>query len=310
MAVKNGDNEDVLGKLLYFSLSNVLVYKDELQEICNAIGIPYTGKTQVSNINAFRSATGDIHDRIVDGTNIYKVYFRDNVKDGNMVSRELIKEELHSNSNSYTKLANISYDRTTEDVWYDNIYHDPNVDPYTYCQQAISLFEKYKVCAGSRHIETIADNYLLQMQAISVQIYGRIYIVPRNNMDKVTLFEDFIQALNEHNQNPKPLDVNSMFIIDDEKQRAKMANEFYHSVHKEIETYQERAQYLINTNSQSAAVMNRWITKIDALDVKKQQYEDILQRDFYELNDELSTLRMFSQELQVRSRNIQKSKVA
>lgn len=38
-----------------------------------------------------------------------------------------------------------------------------------------------------------------------------------------------------------PLMVNSFYIIDDEKQRAKMTEEFYAAVKKEIAAYQERA---------------------------------------------------------------------
>lgn len=310
MAVKGDDNADVLGKLLYFSLSNVLIERTDLQDICNAIGIDYSGGTRLSDINAFRSATGDIYERIVDGTNIYKVYCRDNDKGSDIVRRELIKETLDSSTNHYTKLANIWFDKTTGDMGYDNVDYDLNVNPYTYCEQAVSLFEKYKRCAGRKHIETIANNFLEKMQAVKCNVHGRIFVVLRTHMQYVDLFEDFIEALNVHNQNTTPLDVNSMFIIDDEKQRRKMAAEFYNSVRKEIELYEERARHLITTDSQSPAVMSRWILKIDALDVKKRQYEDILQQELSELNDEFSTLRMFSQELQVRSRKIEMAKAA
>ncbi len=310
MAVKNGDDEAVLGKLLYFSLSNVLIEREKLQEICDSIGILYSGGVRLSDVNAFRSATGDIYDRIVEGTNIYKVYFRDNEKNGDIISRELVKESLDTTTNHYTKLANIWYDKTTEQMGFDNVDYDINVNPYTYCDQAMKLFEKYKLCAGSKHIETIVNNFLEKMQALKVNVKGRIFLIPRTHMQYVDLFEDFIEALNEHNQNSNPLDVSSMLIVDDEKQRAKMAVEFYTSVRKEIETYEERAKYLINTGSQSPAVMNRWVLKIDALDAKKRQYEDILQRELSELNDEFATLRMFSQELQVRSRKLEMAKCA
>lgn len=310
MAVKNGDDEAVLGKLLYFSLSNVLIERDKLQEICDSLDIPYSGGIRLSDVNAFRSATGDIYARVVEGTNIFKIYCRDNEKNGDIISRELVKESLDTSTNQYTKLANIWYDKTTEQMGFDNVEYDYNVSPYTYCEQALSLFEKYKLCAGCKHIETIANNFLEKMQAIKINIKGRLFTIPRTHMQYVDLFEDFIEALNTHNQNTTPLDCNSMYIVDDEKQRAKMAQEFYTSVKKDIEAYEERARYLINTSSQSPAIMNRWVLKIDALDVKKRQYEEILQRELGELNDEFATLRMFSQELQVRSRRIEMDKAA
>lgn len=46
-------------------------------------------------------------------------------------------------------------------------------------------------------------------------------------MDKVDIFEDFISLLGGLNRNNILLMVNSFYIIDDEKQRGKMTEEFY-----------------------------------------------------------------------------------
>ena len=51
--------------------------------------------------------------------------------------------------------------------------------------------------------------------------------------------------------------VNSFYIIDDEKQRGKMTEEFYAAVRKEISAYQEKVDYLIKSGSRSPAVMDR-----------------------------------------------------
>lgn len=309
MAV-NQDNGEVLGKFIYFSLSNVLIERSDLQSICDAVGLPYSGGARTSDVNAFRSATGDIYKRIVQDGEIYKVYCRDNERSREMVSRELVKETLGSSTNRYTKLANLSFTVGTGLFSYDNVNFDPVVNPYDFCEQAQSLFEKYKHCAGRKHIETLTDAFLDRMQAIKISVYGRLFFVPRNYMQEVTLFEDFIEALNTYNQNTKPLTVNSMYVMDDEKQRKKMAAEFYTSVRKEIELYQERAEHLISTDSQSPAVMSRWILKIEGLEQKKREYEDILHRQLDELNSEFDTLRMFSQELQIRTRRLEQRRAA
>ena len=77
-----GDRQHMLGKFLYFSLTNLLVDKDELSHLCESLGIPYSGSNRLSVSDAFRSATGDIRERIPvteDGeTNIYLAYCRDN----------------------------------------------------------------------------------------------------------------------------------------------------------------------------------------------------------------------------------------
>ena len=129
-------------------------------------------------------------------------------------------------------------------------------------------------------------------------------------MDQVDIFEDFITLLGGLNRNNTPLMVNSFYIIDDEKQRGKMTEEFYAVVKKEIAAYQERCDYLIQSSSQSPAVMDRWVLKVKGLEEKKKHYEQVLQRELDGLDDEFSTLKFLAQELQVRANSIRLQKAA
>ena len=114
-AAVRGDSSDVLGKILYYSLSSILVERADLERICMETGFPNTASSHVRIVDAFRSATGDIYDRkaeMLDGTaRIFKIYCRDNRGDKATVSRELVKETLNQQTNHYEKLANISYDK-------------------------------------------------------------------------------------------------------------------------------------------------------------------------------------------------------
>ena len=261
LGAAQGDREHMLGKFLYFSLANLLVDKDELSSLCESMGIPYTGSTRLSLGDAFRSATGDIRERVpvtVDGeTNIYLAYCRDNKRTAGIFSRELVKETLNRETNRYEKLANI-----------------------------------------------ICVNFLRGMEATKLSVTGHMYFVPRTFMERVDIFEDFITLLSGLNKKQTPLVVNSFYIIDDAKQRDKMTEEFYLAVKKEIAAYQEKCDYLIKSSSQSPAVMERWVLKVQALEEKKRHYEGVLQRELDGLDDEFSVLKLLSQELQVRARSI------
>lgn len=310
MAVK-GDNGEVLGKLLYFSLAGVQVERDTLAEICESLAIPYAGVRRKNKAgDAFRSATGDLYERVVDSGHIYKIYCRDNHSSADIVSRELVKETLGMDTNRYTKLANIQFDRDRECFEYNNVSYDPHVDPYTLCERAAELFEVYKRCAGRKQIEGIAENWLDMMEAIKISIYGRIYFVPKSHMAELNIFEDFVEALSANNRNATLLTVNSMYVLDDQKQRDKMAAEFYTHIRKEIELYQERAEHFITADCQSVAIMDRWVLKIAGLEEKKRHYEELLQKELDDLNGEFSTLRMFSQELQIKARKLAMQKAA
>ena len=272
-----GDRQHMLGKFLYFSLSNLLVEKEELSALCESMGIAYAGCNRLSVSDAFRSATGDIRERVpvtTDGeTNIYLAYCRDNKHTAGILSRELVKETLNRHTNQYEKLANISYDKADGIFRCDNMVYDDAVDVQECCRRAEELFELYQRCANRKQIETICTNYLRALEATKLSITGHMYFVPHTYMDQVDIFEDFILLLSGLNKKATLLVVNSFYIIDDAKQREKMTEEFYLAVKKEIAAYQEKCDYLIKSSSQSPAVMDRWVLKVQALEEKKRHYE-------------------------------------
>ena len=312
----DGDKEHMLGKFLYFSLANLLVEKEALKKLCNDLDIPYSGGKRLSVADAFRSATGDIQERIpvtrMGESHIYLAYCRDNKRTADILSRELVKETMNQQTNQYQKLANISFDKKDGAFRCDNLVMDDVVDVRKCCRQAEELFELYQRCANRKQVETICANFLRSIEATKLSITGHLYFVPRTFMEKVDVFEEFITLLGGLNRKNTPLMVNSFYIIDDEKQRGKMTEEFYAAVKKEIAEYQERADYFIQSGCQSPAVMERWVLKIQGLEERKRHYEQVLRRELDGLDDEFSTLQFLGQELQARAQSIrfQKQKAA
>ena len=151
------------------------------------------------------------------------------------------------------------------------------------------------------------------MQAVKIA-RGHIYFIPRDYMAKLTLFEDFIELLEQQNQFSRlgrvPLDANSMFVVDDAKQRDKMASAFYSTVRKEIAEYEERATHLIQSGSQSPNILDRLVLRIQGLEQKRGYYEGILSRELTDLNDQFASLRYLSEELQIRARGLRAQKNA
>jgi len=303
-----GEKENMLGKFLYFSLANVLVEKAELSKLCEDLGLPYAGGRRVPVSDAFRSATSDIRQRLVvrrDGEQrIYEVYCRDNEHTAKRFSRELVKETLNEQTNRYEKLANIHLDRASCCFSSSGLMYDEDVDAAALCRRAEELFELYQRCANRRQIETICLNHLRSLEATKVSANGHLYFVPRHSMEKVDVLETFLETLNSMNRNPTSMTANSFYIMDDAKQRDKMTEEFYLAVKKEIAEYQERADYLIKSGCCSAAVMERWVGKIAAMEEKKRHYEEILRRELDGLDDEFTSLSLLSQELALRAQNI------
>lgn len=56
-AAVSQDGGDVLGKVLYYSLSSILIDRDELESLCDAVGFPKGRSNRTAMGDAFRSAT-------------------------------------------------------------------------------------------------------------------------------------------------------------------------------------------------------------------------------------------------------------
>ena len=80
-----------------------------------------------------------------------------------------------------------------------------------------------------------------------------------------------------------------------------MTAAFYRSVRREITEYEERVTNLIQNGSQSPKIMDRWIMRIQGLEEKKRNYENILKRELTDLDEEFTSLRYLSDELRIRA---------
>lgn len=314
MVVQNStDESQLLGKFLYYSLADVLVQKEDFERICTALDFPYAGR-RISAVDAFKNATGKVTRRTVAGASgsqeIFRIYCRDNMRDGNLYSRELVRETVGLRTNRYDKLANICYDRDTDRMYHDVVENDPSLDVEQICRSMEDKFQVFRNCLGRSQIDTILLHYLGTLDALPISVYGKLYFVPRDKMHKVDLFEDFLEELNRANQNDKALVVNSFYVADDEKQREKMASEFYTLVRKEAQEYQERAMYLIDSGCQSPSIMERWIRRINDLKQKKQRYEALFRKELSETDAEFDSLQLYSQELQIRADGIRMQRAA
>jgi len=306
-----GDGEGILGKVLYYSLSSILVNRERLAEICEELSFPYSPSRRAGLGDAFRNATGDIYDRKtikgVFGTETFKIYCRDNKSEKGITSRELVKETLDANTNTYKKLANITYSKS-DGISFGDLVYDTHVDPLEYCNEAVRLFELYQVSAGRKQIETLLQNFVDSLNSAKLLSHGKMFFVPREHMYRLDDFELLVQQIEEANQLQNafryPLDANSMYVVDDAKQREKMAAAFYNSVKREIAEYTERANHFIQSESQSPAILERWALKIQGLSVKKREYEAVLQRELSDLDNELTSLGYLADELSIRARGL------
>ena len=306
MAV-NQETEGIIGKFFYYSTSSILIPKLKFIEIGRAYGLPKFKPAKESKASAYRCATTAVKDRVTvkehDGTSmVYRIYCRDNKKENaKVITRELVKETPNSKTNEYKKLANICFDRENEVIFVENEIFDADIDVRKYCLQAQELYERFCNCYTADQVDSVIDDILQRMQANDISIKGNLFFIPKQYLSLLNLLEDYIEAISKENLSNSMVQSNSMFVVDDERQRQKMTGEFYANYKKDIEFYQDRIQHFIDSGCESQAVIQRWLQKINALQMKKKTYEEILQRQLDDLNSDYAMLQMQGHELAVRN---------
>ena len=62
------------------------------------------------------------------------------------------------------KLANILFDKSTDVMYYDNVVYDDDVDAAAYCEKALELYNVYKDCYSTSHVDSVLQAMLEDMQ--------------------------------------------------------------------------------------------------------------------------------------------------
>lgn len=312
---ENGESSEILGKFLYYSFPRLIINRKAFLELVERYGFPSSVREKHSPIDAFRCATTDVKDRIVEERNgepnIARIYFRDNKRvNGNIVSRELVEETVNEATNNYRKLANVQLDKESGDIFVTDVDCFTNRDVYKYCDKVKELYRLYLDSVGNRQIETVADKFVSSLNAIKISARGYHFFVPKQYMNYIDKLEDFMEELSGMNlYSPiekavrREISVNSMYVANDEKQRKKMAEEFYIYMQKQIQDYQERIEKLIKSGSQSDAILTRWLNKVRTLEDKKYDYEVILKQRLDDMDSEFDYLQTLCTEYKMRVRS-------
>ena len=314
---ENGQSEEILGKYMYYSLPKLIIKAERVKDICEQIGFPVRVNENISFTDAFRSATSEIYERLEDdcggNVQIRRIYCRDNKRvDAEILSRELVEETLYESTNSYRKLANITFNKTRGEIDLSDVDYSSDRDIKGYFEQAERLFRLYQNCIGNRSIETMAEKYIGGMNAIGISARGHHYFVPKAYMHKIPLLEDFMELIARENlftysdkRDATYISINSMYVVDDARQRGKMAREFYHDMNREVEEYQRRIVKLIQSGNRSQKILERWELKIQSLEDKKREYERILKQDLSGVDEGFTMLRDMCDQFKMQVRKSQ-----
>ena len=75
-------------------------------------------------------------------------------------------------------------------------------------------------------------------------------------------FIDFIRELRRRNENGAALEIYSLPLLKTDEMQSLVSAAFCECMQKELQDCMDRLQYLLDSNSQSAVIMERWKGKV------------------------------------------------
>lgn len=305
VVLQGQQNTEYLGRIVFYRLGNAMVPHDTFGDLRAHCGLTSSSVTRTTAAGAFSSATTAIKKTVVVDGQKCLVYCRPNQQHSKTVSRELILERPHTKTNEYSKLANFTFHKSDGSLSCDDVDYLAPVDVYEIFKEVENLYQLNKTCVNRHQINYVLENLLAGMQAVRIQSQGSMYFVPRAYISQLSLFEDLVEAISHAVITDAAVAVNSLPVDDCEKQRSKMAEEFYAATRQEIKEYAKHIGNLITNGCQSSRLMGVWLNKIAHLEAKRREYETLFQQNLDEVEQDMRELRGLGQELSYRIKGAQ-----
>lgn len=328
VGVKDGNNTNIIGKLVYYTIGRALVRDERIKDILQACGIDENMlQGKFTNIHAFKTATKALEIKkrnrdLGDGRNeMYRIRILDNEKeeDGDVIVREIKKEIIREKQNEMIHLGNFYFNRIVEKgnseepdplrhkcpVSYDiraGASNELNFDLDAECNKTVDLYEYAKFCYNENRIVNFIDSYVkCELDASPVSIHGKLYFVPRYKNDELAKLEQFIVMIDDENELDGNINFASIPVMSEDKYIREYTKEFYAMAEQEIETYQKRFAHFIEQEQASEKIINAWIDKVSKFINKKAKYEDVFKQSLNNLDDDIQIINRQIRELTIRA---------
>ncbi|MZP31407.1 hypothetical protein GTO91_17060 [Heliobacterium undosum] len=184
MAASAEKNDATLGYLTWFTVSDVAITRESLQEKFKQAGVDLKHMPRkISPVDAFRRATTavekkrqEIHSE--EGV-VVNVLVRNVKSTREKVVRTVVVEKVSSTTETITYKAGeakLVYDKDVEDFVVESASKDPLVQAVI--EEAELIFEHAKKHYNGRHLRDIVQSILQTMSPIAVRPSGGVYFVP------------------------------------------------------------------------------------------------------------------------------------
>lgn len=188
-AVKGGQTDNVLGNLVWFSVSDMEILRDDLVKLALNVGLPerYV-PSPIRPSDAFRRATSEVSGILRAGEDITEVLMvREVLSSEERVVRHLIKESRDKKNIrlNYEQIGVVEYERQWGTVSTTSFTDEAKPA----LVKAEALYGKYRDYFVGDHLRKMIKTVLGECQAVGVRPAGAVYFTPQ-------VYENTVKAMN------------------------------------------------------------------------------------------------------------------
>ena len=204
-AVRSPDNVNVIGHLTWYSLSEMLISRDELRQKMVSAGLgegfmPH----EIRLPDAFRRATSEKYRRRVSEGVIENYLFREVASDNQMIQRNIVCETVDQ------KGRRLAYDGAAASLVLNKNSATVTVSATSslaeeLARDAVTKFEIYRHNYGTHTIRSVLMNILKSMAPTPVRPSGGVYFVPAQYTDRLEAMLRFVKLLDRGEGEKVPL---------------------------------------------------------------------------------------------------------
>jgi len=306
-AVKGGSGNDILGNLVWFSVSDMEILRDDLVNLATNVGLPekYV-PALIRPSDAFRRATSEIGGVLRAGEDITEVLMvREVLSAEDRVVRHLIKEtrDKKNVTLNYEKIGEIVFERQWGSVSTTAITDEAKPA----LNKAKILYSKYRDYFISDHIRRLIKAALGDCQAVGVRPAGAVYFTPAAYEPTIKALNTLVKMLPGNSVEMHYLPVvnaEEQKVMLEEKLRGHVLTQVSQigsmlggnaevlSVKKTLKSLaSEFASALRDKNVISKATANNAIQQLQGLRIQVVEYEGLLETNLGEVRSTIDVLR-------------------
>lgn len=274
-----------LGNLVWYSLRDVRIKREELAKLFSKHGISHTHlPPEIRAPDAYRRATSDINQRqhkpLPDGT-FEVLMVREVASTGDEIVRHLISEIRDSKNKklSYEQVGTLIFRRDNED--YSTHALKPEVEQII--KESEANFKEYLQYYTGKHIREMVHGMVMGTLPVNVRPGGGVFFISKNHEALVSSLEGLVAELNQYKA-PNTYDADGIFesvpVLDLEKQRKLIFDKYESQCAASVDgTLQELAELLKGGKAPTKSVLADYVDRMKDLKEGIGKYEALLEKD-------------------------------